>query len=251
MTAVPALSAPPAFSRVWNVVRLHMINRQTYLYIPWLIFAGALVVSLAIPLLLTYNGVPRSEISDGAINSWAVISPMWYLCVVAVLAIAQSFPFALGFGVTRRDFYLGTSLLFVLSSVGNSIVLATLGVIETATGGWGLGARMFTSMFFDQPTWLGNFFLFTVFQLGVYFIGAAIATVYMRWRMWGMLAFWLGSVVVIVAILSAITLTESWPAVGETLTNLGVLGIFAWALVPVALAALAGFFVLRRATPKN
>jgi len=251
MTAAPALAAPPAFSRVWNVVRLHMISKNTFIVIPWLIIAGATVVSLVIPALLAYNGVSRADISEGAVNSWAVLSPMWYLCAVAVLAIAQFFPFSLGFGVTRRDFYLGTSLVFLISAIATGAVLATLGEIETATDGWGLGARMYTALFFDQGSWIANFFLFTVIQLGILFVGAAIATVYMRWRMWGMLVFWLGSVVVIVVALSAITLTDSWTAVGETLANLGVMGVFAWALVPITLAAFAGFFILRRATPKN
>ena len=251
MTAVPALSAPPAFSRVWNVVRLHMISKNTFIVIPWLILAGAMVVSLVIPLLLAFNGVAREDFEKGAVNSWAVLSPMWYLCAVAVLAIAQFFSFSLGFGVTRRDFYLGTSLVFVMSSIATGAVLATLGVIEKATDGWGLGARMYTALFFDQGSWGANFFLFTVIQLGILFVGAAIATIYMRWRMWGMLAFWLGSVVVIVVGLSAITFTDSWPRVGETLANLGIMGIFAWTLVPIALAGIAGFFILRRATPKN
>jgi len=251
MTAVPALSAPSAFNRVWNVVRLHMISKNTFIVIPWLILFGAMAVSLIIPLLLAFNGVPREEFEKGAVNSWAVLSPMWYLCAVAVLAIAQFFPFSLGFGVTRRDFYLGTSLVFLMSSVPTAAVLATLGALETATDGWGLGARMYTALFFDQGSWIANFFIFAVIQLGILFVGAAIATVYMRWRMWGMLVFWLGAVVAIVLALSAITLTDSWPVVGETLANLGVIGIFAWTLVPVALAGFAGFFILRRATPKN
>jgi len=141
--------------------------------------------------------------------------------------------------------------VFVMSSIATGAVLATLGVIEKATDGWGLGARMYTALFFDQGSWGANFFLFTVIQLGILFVGAAIATIYMRWRMWGMLAFWLGSVVVIVVGLSAITFTDSWPRVGETLANLGIMGIFAWTLVPIALAGIAGFFILRRATPKN
>ena len=43
----------------------------------------------------------------------------------------------------------------------------------------------------------------------------------------------------------------SWPAVGEWFAAMGPIGVVAWLLVPTALAAVAGYFILRRATPKS
>jgi len=248
--ATPTLTPPSEFSRILHVMRLHLVNRQVYIGIPWLILGGVFVLSLIIALLINYATGDPTGSKLGMQYSWAVISPLWYLAAVAVLAISQSFPFALGFGVTRRDFYLGTSLLFVTSSVVNAIALATLALIEESTDGWGIGAKMFTSLFFDG-TWIANFFVYSVVQLGIFFIGACIATVYMRWRVMGMLVFWFGFALVLVGTIALITLTDNWGPVGGWLVAQGTVGIFAWLLLLVALAAFFGYFILRRATPKN
>ena len=119
------------------------------------------------------------------------------------------------------------------------------------TNGWGIGAVMFQALFFKGGSWLANFFIFAVIQFGILFIGAAIAAIYMRWRVMGMLVFWLGLAALLVGIVALVTLSGSWPLVGEWFVAQGVIGVFAWALVPVAFAALTGYFILRRATPKN
>ena len=252
LTATPSITPLPPFTRIWNVLRLHLVNRQTYIGIPWIIIAGAWAVSMAIALIINLTaGADAAKATAGMSYSWAVISPLWYMCAVAVLAIAQSFPFALGFGVTRHDFYLGTSLLFVLSSVANAIALSVLVEVEEWTSGWGIGAVMFRALFFEPGAFFANVFLFSVIQLGIFFIGACIATIYMRWRVMGMLVFWLGLVAVILGAIAWISLTFSWPLVGGWLSAQGVVGTFAWLLIPVALAAFFGYFILRRATPKN
>jgi len=252
-TATPTITPAPELSRIWNIVRLHLVNKQTFIGIPWIIVGGAWAVSMAIMLIVRASAGDADVIkaASGMTNSWAVLSPLWYMCAAGVLAIAQVFPFTLGFGVTRSDFYLGTSLLFALVSVGNSIGLATLTELEAVTNGWGIGAVMFQALFFKGGSWLANFFIFAVIQFGILFIGAAIAAIYMRWRVMGMLVFWLGLAALLVGIVALVTLSGSWPLVGEWFVAQGVIGAFAWALVPVALAALTGYFILRRATPKN
>ena len=252
VTATPVLTPPPAFARIWNIVRLHMVNRQTYLGIPWIITVAAWAVSMAISvIIINVAGDDTDKALAGMTNSWAVLSPLWYMCAVAVLAISQSFPFALGFGVTRRDFYLGTSLMFLLASVGNALAYATLVEIERLTNGWGIGAVMFDALYFQDQPWIANVFLFSITQLGILFVGACIATIYMRWRITGMLVFWLGIAAIVVGLAAIFTFTYSWPAVGAWFVAQGTLGVFGWVTVLVALAAFTGFFVLRRATPKN
>lgn len=250
LIATPTLSAPPVRTRVWNVVRLHLVNRWNYLGIFWVILVGSWAVSLIIAALINFASDGTADLG-GMRYSWAVISPIWYLAAVAIMAISQTFPFALGFGVTRTDFYLGTSLLFVLLSLGNALALATLVEIEKATTGWGLGAHMFDALFFSDATWIQNVFLFAVIQLGICFIGAWIATIYMRWRVAGMLWLWLGLAALLVIVLSAITLLGEWGAVAGWFVAQGTMGLFAWLALLVALAAVSGFVVLRKATPKN
>jgi hypothetical protein len=243
-----------AVTRIWNVVRLHLVDRRTYIGIPWLIVAAAWVISVIISNIIGYatgEGLGGAEATESQRFSWAVLAPQWYLIVVAVQSIAFSFPFALGYSATRRDFYLGTSLLFVLISAFNAVAFTLLTQIEKATNGWGMGTYMFNALWFGREAWYVDLLAFFSLQLLVLFVGASVATIYMRWRMPGMLVFWISLALTLVGSVALITYTNSWPAVTSWLTAQGIAGIFLWLLVPTALAGLGGFLALRRATPKG
>ena len=244
----------PALTRIWNVVRLHLVDKRTYVGIPWIIVAAAFVISIIVSNIIGYatgEGLGGAEATESQRNSWAVLAPQWYLIVVAVQSIAFSFPFALGYSVTRRDFYLGTSLLFVLISAFNAIAFTLLTQIEKLTNGWGMGTYMFNAMWFGLDAWYVDLLSFFVMQALVLFIGASVATIYMRWRMRGMLVFWISLAVAIVGSAALITYTNSWLAVGSWFAAQGTAGVFLWLLVPTALAGVGGFLALRRATPKG
>ena len=243
-------SAP---ARIWNVVRLHLIDRRTYIGIPWLIVGMAFVITIFIAQIVgfTTGGLGTPDAIEGQRYSWAVLSPQWYLVVVGVQAISFGFPLALGFGVTRRDFYLGTALLFLLISAANALAFALLTQLEQLTEGWFIDTYMFNALWLGIDGFWVDLFSFFVMQLLVFFIGASIATIYMRWRMPGMLVFWSSLALAIVGAVTIITFTSNWPAVAIWFGAQGIGGIFAWLLLPAAVAEFGGFLALRRATPKN
>jgi len=110
---------------------------------------------------------------------------------------------------------------------------------------------MFTAVYFGTGEWytrLATFFLILAF---FFFVGAAIAAVYVRWRTNGMLIFFGLLTVLLVGLAALATFTQSWPAVGEWLVENGANGVILWSLVPTVLAAVTGYFVLRRATPRD
>lgn len=233
-------------NRIWNVVRMHLVNRWTYLALPWIIMGVASAMTVAIWFILRSVGVTGPGAANGALFAILI-----YLMVAAIMSINLSFPFALGFSVTRREFYLGTSLTFTLISAANAVALALLAGIEQATNGWGLNGILFTSPWNGGGNALEHWFGFFAMQLFFCFIGAAIATIYMRWRMNGMLVFWVGGGLALVGAFALITYTNGWETIGSWLTTTGLTGLFAWSLVISALAACAGYGVLRKATPKN
>lgn len=249
MTIAPPLSPPSPATRILNVFRLHLVNRSVYIGIPWLIIGGALLVSLIITLLMRY-ATGETEF-PGMAYSWAVVSPLWYMVAAGVLAISSTFPFALGFSITRRDFYLGTALLFVVVSVANALALATLVELEQATGGWWLGTIMFSALWFGGQSWIVNVLGFLVIQLVILFVGAVFAAVYMRWRVLGSVLLWFAVAAVILGGTTIIVLTGSWPQVVSWLTTQSAASLLGWLAVPAVIAAFAGYFVVRRATPKN
>ena len=182
-------------------------------------------------------------------SSWIFV----YMMVIAVQAMNLTFPLALGYGVTRRDFYLGSSLTFVLLSVMYAIGLTLLAGLESATNGWGVGGSMFTAVYFGGPDieWWMRLPIFFFILMFFFFVGAAVATIYVRWKATGLVFFFIAFGFLVVGLIALLTYTGGWGAVGEFIVAAKALGVAGWLLVPTALAGIAGFFVLRRATPRS
>jgi hypothetical protein len=251
-TATHARPAPP--NRILAIVRLHFVNPATTITVPWLILGFIFVVNLAIWAII-FSSVSdqqdRADAQEGLNWSGASFYIFVYMTIVAIQAINLTFPFAQGYSVTRRDFYLGTSIAFVLLSAMYAAGLTVLSLIEDATDGWGLGGHMFTSVYFGVGEWYVRFGLFFTIFVFFFFLGAVFAAVYVRWRANGMIALWAAITLAIVALVALVTFTDSWPAVGTWFVETGVNGVILWTLLPTAIAAVTGYFVLRRATPRN
>jgi hypothetical protein len=250
-----AASARPATpNRFLAIIRLHFVSPMTTIFLPWMILGFIFLVNLAIWAII-FSSVPtetdRASAQEGLSWSGASFYIFVYMTFVAIQAINLTFPFAQGFGVTRRDFYLGTSVYFVILSAMFAAGLTVLSLVEDATGGWGFGGHMFTSVYFGVGEWYVRFVLFFAIFAFFLFLGAAFAAVYVRWRANGMIVLWAAITVLIVAAIALITFTDSWPAVGTWFARTGANGIILWSLVPTAVAAITGFFILRRATPRS
>ena len=95
---------PPAAggaNRTLSVVRMQLINKQTYIWIPLIILGGAFVLAMAIYAILAGSGVPGPFYGGGA------QAPLWYFGIVGIQALTLTFPFSQAMSVTRREFYLG------------------------------------------------------------------------------------------------------------------------------------------------
>ncbi len=255
-TTLPTTTLPggAGTSRILAVTKLHFVNVWTVFVVPAMITAAILLANVAIWAIVLANGsseADRADMREGFGYSGASTWIFVYMMVVAVQAINITFPFALGYGVTRRDFYLGSALAFTAMAAGWAVLLTVLSYIEQATDGWWVGGRMFSAIYFGEGDWYQRLFLFFVGFLFFFFVGAAVATLYVRWKANGLLAFFAVFVALLIGAAALITTTASWPAVGAWFVANGPYGVAAWLLLPAVVAAVAGFFVLRRATPKG
>ena len=249
MTALTADTLPttarPHGRRISTIMLLQLTNPMTLVGWPLMILGFIYVLNLAIYSLISTatSGASAVGVNGGVGFIWV------YTLVMAVQSVNQTFPLALGFGATRRDYLLGTGALFTLLSAGYAALIATLAMAERAVDYWGIGLRFFDTS--PDFSWL-ELFLGTLLILLLFAsIGAATASVYVRWKATGMYVFWAGLVILVVAAGFVLTWTDSWAAVGEFFVTAGVLGTLAWSLVITALSSLAAYLILRRATPTN
>ena len=250
-----AISTAPPVPRLTNrhrtikVMRLHLVNRLTYVGIPWIITGVALVVSIVVALLIsaTVPEAGRQDALQGMGYSWAVLSPLWYLAVVGVQAVSAVFPFAMGFSITRREYALGTLLTYVVIAAFNATGWAILTEIERAINESGVVFHHFTALWFGEAgagtVWLSLFSL----QVLLFAVTSAFAAVYARWRAMGMLVLWVAVALVVLGLMAFAVLTGMAPPVLDWLLGMPATSVCAALLLPSALAFALGWGALRRA----
>jgi hypothetical protein len=256
MTATSAPTARPLTRRLSNVIRLHLANPFTILLMPLAIIGLIFLVNWVIWLLVRMNTPddPQSamDVSIGFQYSGASLWTFVYMMVVAIQAMNLTFSFALGFGSTRRDFTLGTAAAFTGLSAFYALLYTGLAMIEKATNGWGLGGSMFNSFYFGIDEGWGVR-LFNTFAAFLFFfaIGSVFGAIYVRSRARGLILFFLVLSLVLIGLVALITVTASWGAVGQFFVTVGFFGAYALSLVVSAVAGIAGYLVLQRATPRS
>lgn len=259
MTAIthsPSRSAAERqpMNRILAVVRLNFVNTWTVLIVPLMILGFILLINIAIwAIVLNSIGdeAGKADARVGFSYTGASFYVFIYMMVVALQAYNLTFPFALGYGVTRRDFYLGTSLAFTLLSAMWATVLTVMSYIEDLTHGWGLGGQMFTAVYFGDNSGVARFAMYFCLFMFFFFFGSVIAAVYSRWKVNGTLLFFAVLVVGLVGLIALATYTQNWPAVGAWFVSNRAVGLALWSLIPTVLSGIAGYAVIRRATPRN
>jgi len=230
-------------NRTLSVVRMQLINRQTYIWIPLIILGGAFALTLAIYWILSSSGVDDPKYSGGA------QAPLWYFLAVGVQALTLTFPFSQAMSVTRREFYLGTLLTAALTSAILAGIAVLGGLIEIATDGWGMNG-----WFFRLP-WIwasgaGGAFLFNFVVAMLFFVvGFWAATIYKRFGGVMLTAVLVGVGALLVLGMWFVGRIDAWPALFEWFATQGVVGLSLWGLVLGAVLAASAFLTLRRAVP--
>ncbi|QMU96858.1 hypothetical protein FVO59_06205 [Microbacterium esteraromaticum] len=226
--------------RVFNVVRLQMINRAPLIWVPLIVLAGAVVLSV-----LIYAMIPVDTPKYGGGGQ----APLWVFFGVGMSAMTLTFPFSQAISITRREFFIGTMLTAVISSAFMGLLFLIGGGIELLTDGWGVNGWVFhlPDLWTAGPA--GAFVIFFTLALFFFVTGFTGATIYKRWGAMTISLVGVGIGLLLVAVAFVITRLELWMQVGRVLGELGALGIALWGLVGVVGLMAVSYLTLRRATP--
>jgi hypothetical protein len=221
-----------------NVARYHLIHRLNYLVLPWAVLAFAFGVDAVITNLTP--GGHSSHRYVGGLGSIFVI-----VFVLGVQSVARSLPFGLALGLSRRTFYLGTTLLAVgLAAVAGTVV--TIGqAVERASGGWGLKMGFFRVPYILNGSWYLTWLTCLVTLTLLFGYGMWFGLVYRRWGLFGLAAFLAGQVVVLLIGALATTWTHAWHSLGHFFTALSAAGLTGL-LAALAVVLLSGGFTTMR-----
>ena len=246
------MSAPSLLRRIINVVRVHIANPWPTLVSPWLVYGVVFGLNVAIWYAVVVAAGGRENIDAVAFSSNGGVSWIYvYMMVVAIQAMNLTFSFALGVGLTRRDYYLGTAVYFTALAALFALGITAFGAIESATDGWGVNGRFFAPWVVgDMAAWRQCLFHFAMMMF-FFFFGSAAGSVWVRWRAVGLYLF-IGSLLLMtVGLVWIASVTGQWAAVGRFLTGHSPIYLAAWSVPVTVGAALAGYALMRRATPRD
>lgn len=230
-------------NRTLNVVRMQLVNRQTFVWTPLIILGAALAISLGIWAILYANGVREPMYGGGA------QAPLWYFVAVGVQALTRTFPFSQAMSVTRREFYAGTLLTAALTAAVLAAVFVIGGAIEHATGGWGVGGYFFALDWLWQAGPLMAFAFFFAIAMLTFTIGFGSATIYKRFGSLWLTVVLVGLAVLLLLAVWLLSIARAWVPFFTAVATAGVGGLTLGLLAATAVIALVSFPILRRATP--
>jgi len=230
-------------NRTLNVIRMQLVNRQTYLWVPVIVLAGSLVITLAIYGIISSAGVQTAMYGGGA------QAPLWYFAVVGAQALSFTFPFSQAMSVTRREFFFGTMLTAMMTSALLAIVFVIGGLLEEATGGWWMNGYFFyLPWIWDAGPAAAGVFFFALALL-FFIVGFWGATIFKRWGTAVLVSTILAIALVLVGLLWLVGRMNAWAAVFEWIGAQGALGLSLWGLLLVAVLAGTSLLTLRRTVP--
>ena len=182
-------------NRLDSVLRIHFVDRKGTYITPAIILvcivAAILAVGVVLNLLNSFDPRFQEGLYQAQIWNGAVFGFLGAGFGVGAATMTQYLAFALGFGLTRREWMLGSALVFVMVAAALAIVVTALKVIEVATGGFGLGMRIFDTVWVSTGPWWETLVQTFLVALGSMVIAALMATIWNRWGKNGLM--WVGS----------------------------------------------------------
>jgi hypothetical protein len=223
-----------------NVGRYHLVDRITWVAVPWAIMAFSFLVNVVISGSVPTG--PHGNYTGGLVTIYI------FLLICGSLSMTRSLPFGLMLGVSRRTYYLGTALLVLALGVVYGLGLTLLQLVERATDGWGLRLHFFRiPWIMDGPwyeTWLTSFVLLVLFFL----YGMWYGLVFRRWNLPGLVAFIAAQILVALLVVVAVSMTHNWSAFGHFFTTVTALALTGVLAVLAAAMGLGGLSTIRRVT---
>lgn len=206
--------------------------------IPWIIIGANFLINLLIALSL--------DVGE-SINTGAIASIFIYTFVAGTITIKETFPFALGLSIRRKDYFFGTAVTAIIVNVSSALGLAILSVIEEATNGWWVRLHLFKVQFLNDLSLIGTFGIYLIILLHMYFLGFVISSLHRRFGGASMYIFFTSLLLIGTVGSYIFTHFGLWGGLLDWIIH-SYMDIFWWMVPLVVVYLVAAYGLLRRAT---
>lgn len=228
-------------NRIATVMKMHARDKLTWVLVPW---CFVLLASFFVNLLIGILVKTEQGIYSGGLSSIFV-----YLFVLGVMTLAQTFPFCLGLSVRRTDYYVGTSIMFVLSGVAIATILLLLSVVEgDILKGWGVNVHFFNLPYLNAGSLADRWWALFGTAMHLVFLGFFISSIYRRFGRMGM--FILFPVLILLTSVLGFLCTYFgwWMDIFAWIGRHTAAELATWLFVTAVIYAILSFLMVRKAT---
>ena len=190
--------------RINAVLKVHFTDRAGWLVIPSIILAACFLVVIAIGVIAQVIGISdadRADLFEGMRFNGAIWSVLGMGIGIGFATMGAHLSFALGMGITRREWVLGSTLTFVMVAGVMTALIVVAKIIEVATGGWGLSVRMFDTVHTGTGAWWQTMIQTFLILMAGMCTAAMWGAIWNRWGKNGI--FWVGAAFVLVGLVVA------------------------------------------------
>ncbi|MEV0326232.1 ABC transporter permease [Micromonospora echinospora] len=228
-------------TRILDVARLHTVAWVNQIAWPWGIMASSLAINILI--FASIDEAAPGKTSTGGLSSIYVVA-----AIGAAVSISQMFPFALGMSVTRRTFYLATTLVTIVQAVVYGVLLYLLNLVEGVTDGFGIQLHFFRVPYVDVSNGLLQVAVYAVPFLFLNFLAIFTAVWFVRFGTNGLFTVIVATILALGLLAALVTWQGWWGDIWHWLSTQHQASLLVgWPALVAAVAALGGLAGIRRA----
>lgn len=224
-------------NRIMPVMKLHMRDKLSWIYVPWMILGFSFLVNIITSFFVT------AQIYTGGIATIYV-----YMFVTGIVVLVQTFPFALGLSVRRKDYYIGTYLHFLVISLFNAIILLLLSLIEgELIVGWGTDLYFFHLPYLNDGSIVEQFLVYFLFMIHLLTGGLIFSSMFRRFGKFGLVTFCI--VILVTSTITSLLITRNqwWDNIWIWLVNQTAFELALWTIPLTLIYTLANYLMIRKA----
>lgn len=152
---------------IQSVINMHRRDRWGWLYIPSIILSSSFLINFIVSMLIN---------NEEKFYTGGVTSIFAYVLVLGILVVTQSFSFAIGMSVTRKDYFCGTALMGLAASFAIGILLCTFAYLENMTNGWGNRFHFFHFPYLNDGSFFEQLIMYIILFAYLFFFGLFVGS---------------------------------------------------------------------------
>ena len=238
-------------SRIPAAFRLQFIVPGNFIVVPAVVFG--LVWAVAIGVTFWIHAIADGRVATEApMYGGASQAAVWTLGFMAAYTVTQTLPFAMALSFSRRTFVVGAYLAFAATSAAFGVAYGLAAWVERVTDGFGIHAYQFDTPFMTSSNGLaGGALLAAALSFAVMVLAFLFAGVFRRVSVLGFWTLIVALLAAVGAVILVLAQNVGWSGIGRWFVQQSAPSGSGYLLGVAAVAAIAGYLVLRRATPTS